>query len=133
MDVDTNQLNGQNLGNRTKASRNDNTENRTNRNNGNNNTKTEKNKRKKQDPNIRKKIKFLNTNAQSLQFKLSELEDKLEKEEIQIAGITESWGQPWKEDILNIKGYHDYRKHRNDGRRGGGCIGNMSRIGNDTI
>ena len=92
MDVNTNQLNGQNLGNRTKASRNDNTENRTIRNNGNNNPKTEKNKRKKQDPNVRKKIKFLNTNAQSLQFKLSELKDKLEKEEIQIVGITERWG-----------------------------------------
>ena len=53
--------------------------------------------------NIRKKIKFLNTNAQSLQFKITELKDKLEDKEIQITGITESWGQKWKEATLKIK------------------------------
>ena len=65
---------------------------------------------------------MLNTNAQSLQYKISELTNKLKKEEIQIAGITESWGQEWNEAILSIKGYQDYRKNRIDGRRGGGCI-----------
>ena len=81
-----------------------------------------KQKKKKQDPNIKKSIKFLNTNAQSLQYKISELAAKLNHEEIQIAGITESWGQEWNEAILSIKGYQDYRKNRKDGRRGGGCI-----------
>ena len=81
-----------------------------------------KQKKKKQDPNIKKSIKFLNTNAQSLQYKISELAAKLNHEEIQIAGITESWGQEWNEAILSIKGYQDYRKNRIDGRRGGGCI-----------
>ena len=41
-----------------------------------------KQKKKKQDPNIKKSIKFLNTNAPSLQYKISELEVKLNHEEI---------------------------------------------------
>ena len=91
-------------------------ENATN-NNVNITRKADKQKKKKQDPNIKKSIKFLNTNAQSLQYKISELKEKLNENEIQIAGVTESWGQEWNENILSIQGYQDYRKNRKDGRK----------------
>ena len=90
-----NLTNGQNLGIRTNARITINEEDNTTNNNVNIPRKTGKQKIKKQDPNIKKSIKFLNTNAQSLQYKISELAAKLNHEEIQIAGITESWGQEW--------------------------------------
>ena len=71
---------------------------------------------------VKKSIKCLNTNAQSLQYKIEELSEKMKTNEVQIASVTESWGQEWKESTLEIKGYNMYKKHREDGRRGGGCV-----------
>ena len=36
--------------------------------------------------------------------------------------VTESWGQEWKEATLEMDGFNMYKKHRTDGRRGGGCV-----------
>ena len=36
--------------------------------------------------------------------------------------MAESWGQEWKEVTLEIEGFNMYKKHRTDGRRGGGCV-----------
>ena len=46
---------------------------------------------------VKKSIKCLNTNAQSLQYKIEELSEKMKTNEVQIASVTESWGQEWKE------------------------------------
>ena len=67
-------------------------------------------------------MKCLNTNAQSLQFKMDELRQVIKEKGVQIVTITESWGQPWKEATLELEGFTMYRKGRSDGREGGGCI-----------
>ena len=53
---------------------------------------------------------------------MAELEDVIKKDDVQIITITESWGQTWKEASLEIEGFNMYKKHRADGRRGGGCL-----------
>ena len=40
---------------------------------------------------IKTKLKCLNTNAQSLQYKLDELEDIITNYDVQVATITETW------------------------------------------
>ena len=70
---------------------------------------------------MRSKIRFLNTNAQSLQYKINELIGIVSERNVQVMAITESWGKPWKDAIFNIEGFNLYRKDRNDGRQGGGC------------
>ena len=74
------------------------------------------------DSSIKSKLRCLNTNAQSLQFKMDELKQVIKEKNVQILTITESWGQPWKEATLDIEGFTMYRKDRVDGRKGGGCI-----------
>ena len=70
--------------------------------------------------NIKSKIRCLNTNAQSLQYKIDELKKLISDYEVQIITVTETWGQPWKEAALDIEGYNMYRQDRSDGRKGGG-------------
>ena len=53
---------------------------------------------------------------------MDELKRVIKEKNIQIISITESWGQPWKEATLEIEGFTMYRKDREDGRKGGGCI-----------
>ena len=72
--------------------------------------------------NIKSKIRCLNTNAQSLQYKIAELTHVIKDKEAKIITITESWGEEWKEALLEIGGFSMYKKHRTDGRVGGGCI-----------
>ena len=71
--------------------------------------------------NICNKLKCATTNAQSLQFKMEELRKELLDKKIQIAAITETWAQNWKEAIYEVDNYSLYRKDRTDGRKGGGC------------
>ena len=77
--------------------------------------------------NIKHKLKCLNTNAQSLQYKISELKKIIIEKEVQIIAVTESWGQSWKDAALEIEGFDSYRKDRTDGVRGGGCVIYVSR------
>lgn len=79
------------------------------------------------DSSIKSKLKCLNTNAQSLQYKMDELKQVIKENNVQIITVTESWGQPWKEATLDIEGFIMYRKDRTDGRKGGGCIIYISR------
>ena len=79
------------------------------------------------DSSVKRKLKCLNTNAQSLQFKMDELKQVIKENNVQIITVTESWGQPWKEATLEIDGFTMYRKDRTDGRKGGGCIIYISR------
>ena len=72
--------------------------------------------------NIKSKIRCLNTNAQSLQFKIAELKHVIKDKEAKIITVTESWGEEWKEALLEINGFSMYKKHRTDGRVGGGCL-----------
>ena len=72
--------------------------------------------------NIKRKLKCLNTNAQSLQYKKDELVNIIDEYEVQIAAVTETWGKKWKEVTLEIKDYNIYRKDRVGGRQGGGCL-----------
>ena len=44
--------------------------------------------------NIQRKLKCLNTNAQSLQYKLNELKNIIDDYDVQIAAVTETWGKP---------------------------------------
>ncbi|CAL4157451.1 unnamed protein product, partial [Meganyctiphanes norvegica] len=83
---------------------------------------TSSNRNNIRNSNIKSKLRCLNTNAQSLQFKMAELEDVIKKDDVQIITITESWGQTWKEASLEIEGFNMYKKYRADGRRGGGCL-----------
>ena len=71
---------------------------------------------------IKKKLKCINTNAQSLQFKMDELKQVIKENDVKIVAVTESWGQEWKEATLEMDGFNMYKKHRTDGRRGGGCV-----------
>ena len=75
-----------------------------------------------QNANIKKKIRFMNTNAQSLQFKMNDLKSRIEDKGAKIIGVTETWGQEWKEATLEMEHFNSFRKDRTDGRRGGGCI-----------
>ena len=75
-----------------------------------------------QNSNIKKKLKCINTNAQSLQYKMDELKQVIKDNDVKIVAVTESWGQEWKEATLEIDGFVMYKKHRTDGRRGGGCV-----------
>ena len=43
--------------------------------------------------NIKKKLKCLNTNAQSLQYKKDELVKIIDENNVQIAAVTETWGK----------------------------------------
>ena len=70
--------------------------------------------------NVKKKLTCLNTNAQSLQYKVAELRNVIEDKEAKVVAVTETWGQPWKEVSLEIIGFNNYKKNRGDGRRGGG-------------
>ena len=72
--------------------------------------------------NIKSKIRCLNTNAQSLQFKIAELKHVIKDKEAKIITVTKSWGEEWKEALLEINGFSMYKKHRTDGRVGGGCL-----------
>ena len=72
--------------------------------------------------NIKKKLKCLNTNAQSLQYKKNELVKIIDEYDVQIAAVTETWGKQWKEVTLEIKDFNIYRKDRIGGRKGGGCL-----------
>ena len=74
------------------------------------------------DTDIKKKLKCLNTNAQSLQYKMDELKQVIRENDVKVIAVTESWGQEWKEVSLEIEGFNMYKKHRTDGRRGGGCV-----------
>ena len=71
---------------------------------------------------IKKKLKCINTNAQSLEFKMDELKQVIKENDVKIVAVTESWGQEWKEATLEMDGFNMYKKHRTDGRRGGGCV-----------
>ena len=71
---------------------------------------------------IKKKLKCINTNAQSLQYKMDELKQVIKENDVKIVAVTESWGQEWKEVALEMDGFNMYKKHRTDGRRGGGCV-----------
>ena len=71
--------------------------------------------------NIYSKLKCLNTNAQSLMYKLNELESELKDKSIQIAAITETWAQEWKSALYEIEGFTSYMKNRENGKKGGGC------------
>ena len=64
----------------------------------------------------------MNTNAQSLQFKMNDLKSRIEDKGAKIIGVTETWGQEWKEATLEMEHFNSFRKDRTDGRRGGGCI-----------
>ena len=75
-----------------------------------------------QNSDIKKKLKCINTNAQSLQYKMDELKQVIKDNDVKIVAVTESWGQEWKEATLEIDGFVMYKKHRTDGRRGGGCV-----------
>ena len=75
-----------------------------------------------QNTDIKRKLKCINTNAQSLQYKMDELKQVIKENDIKVVAITESWGQEWKEATLEIDGFNMYKKHRTDGRRGGGCV-----------
>ena len=75
-----------------------------------------------QNTDIKRKIKCINTNAQSLQYKMDELKQVIKDNDVKIVSVTESWGQEWKEATLEIDGFVMYKKHRTDGRRGGGCV-----------
>ena len=75
-----------------------------------------------QNSDIKKKLKCINTNAQSLQYKMDELKQVIKDNDVKIVAVTESWGQEWKEATLEIDGFVMYKKHRADGRRGGGCV-----------
>ena len=66
---------------------------------------------------IKSRIKCLNTNDQSLQYKLEELKRIIAEEDVQIVTISETWGQSWKEAVLEINGFNMYKKDREDGRR----------------
>ena len=73
-------------------------------------------------PNIKTKLKFMNTNAQSLQFKIEALKLRIEEKGAKIVAVTETWGEEWKEATLEIENFNSFRKDRTDGRKGGGCI-----------
>ena len=68
---------------------------------------------------IRSSLKVLNTNAQSLQFKMDELKDIVNRNDIKLACITETWSKEWNEAKFEIDGFDCYKKHRLDGRKGG--------------
>ena len=71
---------------------------------------------------IKSKLKCINTNAQSLQYKMDELKQVIKDNDVKVVAVTESWGQEWKEATLEMEGFNMYKKHRTDGRRGGGCV-----------
>ena len=75
-----------------------------------------------QDSNIKRKLKCINTNAQSLQYKMDELKQVIKDNDVKVVAVTETWGKEWKEATLEIEGFNMYKKHRTDGRRGGGCV-----------
>ena len=64
----------------------------------------------------------MNTNAQSLQFKLEALKLRIMEKDAKIIAVTETWGEEWKEATLEIENFNTFRKDRKDGRKGGGCI-----------
>ena len=64
----------------------------------------------------------MNTNAQSLQFKMEALKQRIMKKGAKIIAVTETWGEEWKEATLEMDKFNSYRKDRKDGRKGGGCI-----------
>ena len=70
---------------------------------------------------IKTKLKCLNTNAQSLQYKLDELKAIITDYNVQVATITETWGKEWKEQVLELEGFNRYKKNRVGERQGGGC------------
>ena len=74
------------------------------------------------DSDIKRKLRCINTNAQSLQYKIDELKQVIKDRDIKVVAVTESWGQEWKEATFEIEGFTMYKKHRTDGRRGGGCV-----------
>ena len=74
------------------------------------------------DSDIKSKLRCINTNAQSLQYKLDELKQVIKDRDIKVVAVTESWGQEWKEATFEIDGFTMYKKHRTDGRRVGGCV-----------
>ena len=53
---------------------------------------------------------------------MDELKQVIKDNDVKIVAVTESWGQEWKEVTLEIEGFIMYKKHRTDGRRGGGCV-----------
>ena len=53
---------------------------------------------------------------------MDELKQVIKDNDVKIVAVTESWGQEWKEATLEIDGFVMYKKHRADGRRGGGCV-----------
>ena len=72
--------------------------------------------------NIKRKLRVINTNAQSLQYKMKDLERRIEEKKAKIIAVTETWGQEWKEATLEINGFNQFKKNREDGRKRGGCI-----------
>ena len=59
--------------------------------------------------NIKSKLKVINTNAQSLQYKIEELKQVVNDKDVKIIAITESWAQDWKEATLEMKGFNMFR------------------------
>ena len=69
-----------------------------------------------------KTIKIMNTNAQSLIQKMTDLQWRVNLLEPKIISVTETWGKEWiKDGILKLDGYTMYRNDRK-GKRGGGSI-----------
>ena len=75
--------NGQTIGNQTHTTNQDS--------NINNPRPTETPQAENSNSRVKKTIKCLNTNAQSLQYKIEELSEKMKKNYVQIASVTESW------------------------------------------
>ena len=63
-----------------------------------------------QNSDIKKKLKCINTNAQSLQYKMDELKQVIKDNDVKIVAVNESWGQEWKEMTLEIDGFVMYKK-----------------------
>ena len=59
----------------------------------------------------------MNTNAQSLQFKMEALKQRIIKKDAKIIAVTETWGQDWKEATLEMEKFNSYRKDRKDGEK----------------
>ena len=67
-------------------------------------------------------IKIMNTNAQSLIQKMTDLQWRVNLLEPKIISVTETWGKEWiKDGILKLDGYTMYRNDRKE-KRGGGSI-----------
>ena len=54
-----------------------------------------------QNSDIKSKLKCINTNAQSLQYKMDELKQVIKENDVKIVAVTESWGQEWKGNLRN--------------------------------